>query len=118
MELALYQILILAFCLVMILKALSHFFRQERTIRELVTLLLFWGSLATIAMFPDVTSVIATIFGIKSNVNALVFTLLGLLSYFCLSLMMSVENLEQVVTKLTRELALRETKDTPRKKDV
>lgn len=108
MELALYQILIPVFCVVMIAKAASHYLRHERTLREMIVLTIFWGGMAAVALFPDATSVVAGVLGIKSNVNAVIFLILGLLSYMCFSLFISVENLEQVVTRLTRELALKE----------
>jgi len=115
MELPLYQILIPGFCLLMIAKAFSHFLRHERTLRELLTLILIWGAIGLAALFPSATSVIAGFLGIKSNVNAILFTSIAFLAYLSFSLFISVENLEHVVTRLTRELALREKKEKEQK---
>lgn len=111
MNLALYQILIPAFCVLMIAKSVSHFLRHERTVRELLVLLAFWGGIAAMAIFPDATSVVVGFLGIKSNVNAIIFMVLAMLSYLCLYLFISVENLDHQVTKLTRELALRDKEE-------
>lgn len=111
MQLALYQILVPAFCVLMIAKTVSHFLRHERTVRELLAILVFWGGIAALALFPDVMSVVAGFLGIKSNVNAVIFIILGILSYLCLYLFISVENLEHQVTLLTRQLALRDKED-------
>lgn len=108
MELPLYQILIPGFCLLMIAKAFSHFLRHERTLRELLALILVWGAVGLGALFPSATSFLAGILGIKSNVNAILFTAIGFLCYLSFSLFISVENLEHVVTRLTREIALRD----------
>lgn len=76
--------------------------------RELIGWIIFWGTLALIAIFPSLTDKLALLLGIKSNVNALVFTLLGILSYICFRLLVVSENQEQELTRLTRAMALKE----------
>lgn len=111
MQLALYQIIVPLLCTLLILKAFSNFFRGKKTIRELIALSIFWVLIALIAIFPFLTEKLAFILGIKSNVNALVFTMLGILCYTCFRLLVVSENQEQELTRLTRALALRDFKE-------
>lgn len=111
MNFPLYQIIVPLFCLVMIAKAFSHFLRKDKTMRELVAWFIFWGLIASASLFPEITSYLSSVLGIKSNVNAVVFSTLGILSYLCFKLMVQVENQEHQITKLTREIALREEKE-------
>ena len=103
---ALYQIIVPFICLVFIARAISHFLRNEKTIRELVAWIFFWGFIGAIALFPKITEKMAEVLGIKSNVNAILFTMLGIVSYISFKLIVMVENMSQQITKLTRALAL------------
>lgn len=111
MDLALYQIIVPFLCFLLIAKAFSNYFRGKKTIRELIALSIFWLIVALIAIFPFLTEKLAFILGIKSNVNAVVFTSLGILSYICFRLLIVSENQEQELTRLTRALALRDFRE-------
>jgi len=110
MNFPVYQILVPLICLLMILKAGSHYLRKDKTLREFIAWFLFWGLIATVALYPELTTYLAGVLGIKSNVNAVVFTALGILSYLCFKLVVIVERSEQEITKLTRAIAVEEYK--------
>lgn len=108
MNIALYQIIVPIVALIMIMRAFSRFFRGNKTLRELLGWIVFWGCIAVVALFPTLTEYLAGVLGIKSNVNAIVFTLLGVLSYLCFKLVVAAEENERALTRLTRELAKKE----------
>ena len=108
MNIAIYQILVPIVCIFFIAKASSNFFRGKKTIRELMGWIAFWGGIMIIAIVPEITEQLALVLGIKSNVNALVFSLLGILSYISFKLLVISENQEQELTRLTRALALKD----------
>lgn len=108
MDIALYQIIVPVAALVMIMRAFSRFFRGGKTIRELIGWIFFWGCIAVVAIFPTLTEYLSGVLGIKSNVNAIVFTILGVLSYLCFKMVVSVEENERSLTRLTREMAKKE----------
>ncbi len=112
MDIAVYQIIVPLVALVMVMRAFSRFFRGSKTLRELFGWIAFWGCIAVIAIFPTLTEHLAGVLGIKSNVNAIVFTLLGVLSYLCFKLVVAVEENERAVTALTREMAKQEYRST------
>lgn len=112
MDIAVYQIIVPVVALIMIMRAFSRYFRGEKTIRELIGWILFWGCIAAVAIFPTLTEYLAGVLGIKSNVNAIVFTLLGILSYLSFKLVVAVEENERSLTRLTRELAKSEYRKT------
>ena len=105
MDIALYQVIVPAVSLIMMMRAFSLFFRGGKTIRELIGWLFFWGCITVVAIFPTLTEYLSGVLGIKSNVNAIVFTILGILSYLCFKMVVSVEENERSLTRLTRELA-------------
>jgi len=104
----LYQIIVPILCFLLICKAGSDYSRHHKTIREFIVWVLFWGALGLIAIFPDSTGIIAGFLGIKSNVNAIIFTALIILFYTTLKLVILNEEQERQLTKLTRALALKE----------
>lgn len=106
MTLALYQIIVPLLCLLLIAKACSHFLRKEKTLRELIGWIFFWGSISIIAFFPSITESLAQLLGIKSNVNAILFTVMGVLSYIVFKLVVGYEDTQRDITRLTRAQAI------------
>ncbi len=112
MNIALYQIIVPALCLLLILKAGSHYLRKEKTIREFLAWVIFWGGIAIIAVFPSITKQLSLSLGIKSNVNAIFITLIGLLSYIVFKLVVAYEDVKRDVTRLTRAHAMEKYTET------
>lgn len=60
------------------------------------------------ALFPDYFSnLIARIFGIKSNINAVIFFCLGLIFFFQYKLFFMFKRQQMALTELTRKIALK-----------
>lgn len=107
---ALYQLITLLFGLLMLGKAISHFTRGDKTWRELLIWTLFWGGLVTISIFPSITRPVASFLGIIDNANAILFILVGILSFLLFSMVLKVERLERDITLLSRSIALKDKK--------
>ena len=108
---ALYQIIVPLLCLLFILKAFSLFFRGRKTIRELLSWCVVWGSIAVIALFPELTNILAQKLGIKSNINAILFISVGVLFYALFRLMIAIDDVQYQTTLLVRRQAMREFKE-------
>jgi hypothetical protein len=109
---SLYQLLVPLFALLMIAKATSRFLRHQLSIRELIVWLLIWCGASFVALFPDPSMAwFATVTGIKSGINALIFFVLVVLLYGFLRLYIMLEDTERKLTELVRRIALKELEE-------
>ncbi len=107
MEIRYFQIIIPLFSLFLILRQLLVYRKSESNKFETMLISLFWGGILIFSLFPDFFSnLIAKIFGIKSNINAVIFFALGLLFYFQLQLYKMIKKQDDVLTEIARKIAL------------
>ncbi len=115
MEIRIFQVLIpliaVVFCLGIFIKV-----RRDKTLlKQSVPGIIFWLGATLLSLFPDkISNVVAHIFGIKDNINAIIFLSLGLLFYIQYNLFVSMKKIDKNVTFLIRKMALKEeeTKDS------
>ncbi len=103
-----YQIVVPVLCLIAILYAWSLFKRDKKTIWEVVLWTLFWGSLACIAVFPRLLNYLTIATGIRSQVNAVIVTAIGVLTFLVFSIIVRLEELSHRYAKIMRVLALKD----------
>jgi len=103
----LYNILIPLFAFFMLLRVFSNYARGNRTGRELLFWLLFWGGFGFLGSQPDLLSAIARQVGFETGANALFVFAFLVLFYGFGRLMMIVEDMESKLTQLVRLEALR-----------
>lgn len=79
----------------------------------------FWLTLSILAIIPDLVSFsIAESLGFKSNVNAVIFVLLGFLFLMTYYLSSMLEKLEKQITQLVRKMALDNQLSIDEKKEL
>lgn len=115
MNLTPYQVVVPLVSLVAITYAWNLMFRQKKTIWEAVLWTLFWGAAAAIALFPNILSYLQWVTGIRSQVNAVLVTSIGILFFMIFYLVVRLEELEQRQTRIVRKIALRDI-DSEKKK--
>lgn len=103
-----YQVAVPLFCLLMVVYAWNLVMRQKKTIWEGALWTIFWSSIAYISVVPSSLQFLSTITGIKKNENAATITAIGVLFFIVFYMIMRIEELEQRVTKVVREKALRD----------
>jgi len=108
MNLTAYQIIAPIFSLLAIVYAWNLALRQKKTLWETAFWTLFWGLVATIALYPKVLSFISAFTGIANQENAVLVTFMGILFFIVFYIVIRLEELEQRHTKMVRMLALRE----------
>jgi len=108
MQITTYQVLAPLISLIAILYAWNLWFRQKKTLWEVVLWTIFWGIVALIAIFPGVLAYVQLATGIKNQVNAILVTSIGILFFMIFYLVMRLEELEQRQTRIVRKLALRD----------
>lgn len=109
MELAIYQILTPLLSLVMIMRTISFFRRDQRTFREVVVNTFFWGCVIAISLFPDFFVVfIERYTGLKSGVTGILFLAVLILGLLVIHLLHENEKRSIEITKIVRHLAINE----------
>ena len=109
MDLALYQILTPLLAIIMMARIISHFRREERTLRELIFQLTFWIGVTGVALFPDFfIGRIEEWTGIKSGINGILFFAILVLGLLVIYLLHENEKRSNEITKLVRHLALKD----------
>lgn len=109
MKVEFYQVLVPLLSLFFIAELVRRFRQSKMSPQEAFAGSLFWLLLAVLAVFPDFFSrKAAEIFGIKNNVNAVIFLSLGVMFFFQYKLFFMFKRQEQELTRLTRQIALRE----------
>ncbi len=103
-----YQIVVPILSLVAILYAWSLFRRDRKTLWEAFLWTLFWGGIAGVALFPGLLTYLTIVTGIRSQVNAVILTAIGILMFLVFSIIVRLEELSQRYTKIMRVLALRD----------
>lgn len=108
MELTAYQIIAPLIALIAIVYAWNLFMRQKKTLWEALLWTAFWGGIAYIALYPDSIDYLTAATGIEKRENAVVVTVLGILSFIIFYLIVRLEELEQRQTRVIRKLALKD----------
>lgn len=108
MTLTPYQLVVPLISLMAILYAWSLFSRDRKTLWEAFLWTVFWGVIAIIALFPGLLTYLTAITGIRSQVNAILITAIGILTFLVFSIVVRVEEMNRRYTRLMRQLALRE----------
>ena len=108
MQFALYQIIIVAFAVLMIGQGLKNYLRHEssQTILKLFIRIFVWGGMALVVTFPHISNTVAKLIGIEGNVNAVILAGFLLVFLMLFKLLSAIEKLEQQITTLTRKESL------------
>lgn len=107
MQLEIYQVIVPLVSIVFIITLLQRFWAGKVGWQESMVGIIFWVAVIFFAFFPDfISEKIAGIFGIKSNINAVIFLCLGLIFFFQYKLFLLIKQQQSALTALTRKLAL------------
>jgi hypothetical protein len=106
----LYQIVILIIAGVMIYQGVNNFLKgkDNQTILKVTIRIIIWGGMATIVLFPNFSNVLAGIIGIEGNINAVILAGFLLVFLMIFKLLSAIEHLEQQITTVTRDNAIKE----------
>jgi len=107
MEFRLFQIIIPLFACIIFYRQFYRYKKSKSGGYETILIISFWLGVVAIALFPDYFSkVIASIFGFKDNVNAVIFFSLGLLFYFQFKLYRMIRRQDKLQTDIIRKIAI------------
>jgi hypothetical protein len=108
MQFALYQIIIVALAVVMLLQGFKNFFSGtgSQTFLKLFVRIIVWGGMALVVTFPHISNTLAKLIGIEGNINAVILAGFLLVFLMLFKLLSAIEKLEQQLTALTRQESL------------
>lgn len=95
---------------VMLFTGIKDFAKREtgQTVLKLFVRIVVWGGMALVAIYPDVTILLARIIGIEGNINAVILTGFLLIFLIIFKLLSAIEKIEQNVSELTRRDAIQQ----------
>ncbi|HOX58580.1 MAG TPA: DUF2304 family protein [Candidatus Paceibacterota bacterium] len=105
------QVLFVLFALFAISRTVSRFKRGSIGVTELIAWSGFWLAVGGAVLAPAITQWMADILGVGRGADAVFYIGLVALSYTCFRLYLKNRQIEQQLTSLVRELALRDTEE-------
>jgi len=109
MEIRIFQIFVPLVALVFVISLFIHYRKEKSPLSVTVISMLFWIAVGFFAIWPDkISNTIASAFGIKSNINAVIFFSLGIIFFILFKIYNLIKEQEKSITLLTRKLALKD----------
>lgn len=103
----LYKLIVPVIGLALLAASLRSYVKSQSTLFEMIFWAIFWSFVVSLSLFPDtITDFVAKSLGIKSNVNAIIFTGLGVLFFMQFNLFFIIKKQNRVITGLIRKIAL------------
>lgn len=104
------QILLTTFAAFGFLAAVSRFRRGGIGFRQLTLWTLLWGAVVVVVLRPETASDVARRLGVGRGADVVVYLSIAALFYLQFRLFARLEDQERQITKLARELALKDLK--------
>ena len=109
MELRVFQIIVPLITILFMVIMFVRYGKGRVSFGEMILTIGFWLGVAAVAIWPDrISKFVGRIFGIKDNVNAIIFLSIGVLLYLIFRLYNEVRLNRRQVTELARKIALLE----------
>lgn len=104
------QIILLVFFLFAWSRVLKNYRLGEIKLKELIIWSVFWLVAGVVVIVPNSTNTIAKFVGIGRGADLVVYASLALIFYILFRIFYRLETIEKNITKITREIALKDNK--------
>lgn len=104
------QIIVVLFALFALSRAILRFKDGKITKKELVLWTIVWLAAIVIILMPFTTTFVANILGVARGADVIVYLSIILLFYLVFRIYVKLESLEQDITKVVREVAIKKKK--------
>ncbi len=115
MEFTVIQGLAIVFALFALSRAILRFREHAIALRELLFWAVIWIGVVLLAFLPGLTALPARFFGIGRGVDAVIYISIIVMFYLLFRMYTKVDAMEQQITKVVREVSLRELDKKKRK---
>lgn len=110
--------ILLAIVLLIILRVTSKLRSRELGVREYAIWLIFWIGAGVVIFRPETANFVANIVGVGRGADVMVYLSVIMLFYLVFRILVRQERMEREITKLTRELAIKNVQNRILNKDV
>lgn len=110
------QVFIIIFVLFALSRVLLRFKKNEITVKELLFWLIFWVAVSIAVLLPQTTSLLASWAGVGRGVDLVIYISVVVLFYVIFRIFVRLEKIEQDITKIVREVGLKEEEKNPKSK--
>ena len=102
-----FQIIVLIISLIFLYRVIKKYTKSQVNLVETALGLIFWMSTLSLALFPDtISNTLARLFGIKDNINAVIFILLGFIGVIQFRLFNILRKQDKALTAIIRKIAI------------
>jgi small membrane protein len=101
------QVIVSAFALFAISRSFLRYKAKNESTTELLIWTAIWAAVLTVVWMPGLTQILATIFGVGRGIDAVIYIAMVFLIYSIYRIYSKIERIEQEITSLTREMALK-----------
>ena len=109
MNLRLFQIVTISIAAIFLIRVIYRLFIGRTDVYANLIYGIIWSVIFLLALFPDqIASRVANLFGIKNNINAILFLFLGLIIFLQLKMFNHMRRQEKSISTLFRKLAILE----------
>lgn len=103
------QFLIIVFSLCAIAGTISGFKKNRISLKGLIFWLFLWLVISTTVLLPQTTNFFARILGVGRGTDVAVYLSIVLIFYLIFKIFIKIEKIETDITKIIREVALKES---------
>lgn len=104
------QIFIILFGLFAFSRVILRFNGKEITVKEFIFWSILWLVIIFFGFMPDITKIFANLLGIGRGTDVAIYISIILLFYLIFRIYVKTENIEQEITKIAREIAIKKKK--------
>lgn len=114
-DFTLFTVIVLAVAVISWARSLQRVLRRESSRREFIFWTVLWGSAIAVICWPGLTDQVARRFGVARGSEAVVYTSLLILFYLMYRIYAYLGSVDHEITRLVRELAIRDAEHTGNK---
>lgn len=104
------QVILSIFCIFVLFSAFFKFKKRKIPLAQFIIWIIIWGLIFIGVIFPEVTTVLANILNVGRGMDALIYFSIIFLFYIIFQLYLKLEKMNREITKLVKEIALKEKK--------
>jgi hypothetical protein len=108
------QVLIVAFALFAVVRAIRQFRGGHLPVGGLLFWVAFWILVSVITLLPQTTSIVAAMVGVGRGADLVIYASLIVLFYLVFRVFVKIEDTEREITKLVRKIALEDFEEKKR----
>lgn len=105
------QIIIILFILFAVSRVVLKYKESNISLGELALWLFFWLAAAAVVLWPGSTSFLANLLGVGRGADLIVYLSIILLFYIVFRIFVKLEKIERDITKIVREVGLKDYQD-------